>query len=203
VRGQKCCVGTRRATRRCRPHSQTAEADLHFWIDLKRRSLNKQQAAGARPKRRRAQRSGCRGSASPCGSGSRRFAPGVAPVTASIHHRQLASPPVWVTIPVASGVAAATVSSVRAYSVPRPASGGAMLTLLRVRRVARLRRRPELNGASRPLRRAGSWQPSFFRAIRDFTNHALNEVTLVVARDSNLQTTNLGVGSSNLTGRAR
>jgi hypothetical protein len=36
-----------------------------------------------------------------------------------------------------------------------------MLTLLRVRRVARLRRRPELNGVSRPLRRAGSWQPSF------------------------------------------
>jgi len=39
-----------------------------------------------------------------------------------------------------------------------------MLTLLRVRRAARLRRRPELDGASRPLRRAGSWQPSFFWA---------------------------------------
>jgi hypothetical protein len=36
-----------------------------------------------------------------------------------------------------------------------------MLTLLRVRRDARLRRRPELDGASRPLHRAGSWQPSF------------------------------------------
>jgi hypothetical protein len=36
-----------------------------------------------------------------------------------------------------------------------------MLTLLRVRRGARLRRRPELDGASRPLRSAGSWQPSF------------------------------------------
>jgi hypothetical protein len=36
-----------------------------------------------------------------------------------------------------------------------------MLTLLRVRRDARLRRRPELDGASRPLQRAGSWQPSF------------------------------------------
>src|SRR6266496_1438422 len=36
-----------------------------------------------------------------------------------------------------------------------------MLTLLRVRRAARLRRRPELDGASRPLHRAGSWQPSF------------------------------------------
>src|SRR6202790_2555690 len=77
-----------------------------------------------------------------------------------------------------------------------------MLTLLRVRRAARLRRRPELDGASRPLRRAVSWQPSFFRAIRDFTNHALNEVTLAVARDSNLQTTNLGVGGSNPSGRA-
>jgi hypothetical protein len=51
-------------------------------------------------------------------------------------------------------------SSGRAHSVPRPAFGGAMLTLLRVRRVARLRRRPELDGASRPLHRAGSWQPS-------------------------------------------
>jgi len=36
-----------------------------------------------------------------------------------------------------------------------------MLPLLRVRRAARLRRRPELDGASRPLHRAGSWQPSF------------------------------------------
>jgi len=53
-------------------------------------------------------------------------------------------------------------SSGRAHSVPRPAFGGAMLTLLRVRRVARLRRRPELDGASRPLHRAGSLQPSFF-----------------------------------------
>jgi hypothetical protein len=51
-------------------------------------------------------------------------------------------------------------SSGRAHSVPCPAFGGAMLTLLRVRRVARLRRRPELDGASRPLHRAGSWQPS-------------------------------------------
>ena len=70
-----------------------------------------------------------------------------------------------------------------------------MLTLLRVRRVARLQRQPELDGASHPLRRAGSWQPSFFfGAIRDFTNP--------VAQASNLQTTNLGVGSSNLSGRA-
>jgi hypothetical protein len=53
-------------------------------------------------------------------------------------------------------------NSGRAHSVPRPAFGGAMLTLLRVRRVARLRRRPEFDGASRPLRRAGSWQPPFF-----------------------------------------
>ena len=115
---------------------------------------------------------------------------------ALIHHRQRAAPLVRVTIPDAGGVAARTESSARAHSVPRPAFGGAMLTLLRVRRVARLRRRPELDGASRPLRRAGSWQPSFFMAIRDFTNHALNEVTLVVALDSNLQTTNLGVRSS-------
>jgi len=35
-----------------------------------------------------------------------------------------------------------TESSGRAQSVPRPAFCGAMLTLLRVRRVARLRRRP-------------------------------------------------------------
>ena len=68
-----------------------------------------------------------------------------------------------------------------------------MLTLLRVRRVARLQRQPQLDGASHPLRRAGSWQPSiFFWAIRDFTNP--------VAQASNLQTTNLGVRSSNLFG---
>jgi hypothetical protein len=78
-----------------------------------------------------------------------------------IDNKQLASPPVRVTIPDAGGVAAATENSVRAHSVPRPAFGGAMLTLLRVRREARLRRRPEFDGASRPLRRAGSWQPSF------------------------------------------
>src|SRR5579859_5398575 len=36
--------------------------------------------------------------------------------------------------------------------------------------------------ASRPLRRAGFWQPSFFRAIRDFTNHAAKEVTLTLSR---------------------
>lgn len=36
-----------------------------------------------------------------------------------------------------------------------------MLTLLRVRRAARLRRQPELDAASCPLRSAGSWQPSF------------------------------------------
>jgi hypothetical protein len=70
-----------------------------------------------------------------------------------------------------------------------------MLTLLRMRRVARLQRQPELDGASHPLRRAGSWQPSFFfGAIRDFTNP--------VALASNLQTTNLGVRSSNVFGRA-
>jgi hypothetical protein len=38
----------------------------------------------------------------------------------------------------------------RSHSVPRPAGGSAMLTLLRVRRPARLRRRPKLSGASRP-----------------------------------------------------
>src|SRR5262249_37789690 len=54
-------------------------------------------------------------------------------------------------------------SSGRAHSVPRPAYGGAMLTLLRAHPVARLQRRPELDGASRPLRTAGSWQPSFLR----------------------------------------
>jgi hypothetical protein len=54
------------------------------------------------------------------------------------------------------GEAAAAESSGRAHSVPRPACGGAMLTLLQERRFARLRRRPELAGASRPLRRAGS-----------------------------------------------
>jgi hypothetical protein len=50
-----------------------------------------------------------------------------------------------------------TESSGRAHSVPRPACGGAMLTLLRVRRGARLRRQPNLNGAFRPLRSPGSW----------------------------------------------
>jgi hypothetical protein len=50
-----------------------------------------------------------------------------------------------------------------------------MLTLLRVRREARLRRRPELGGASCPLQRAGSLQPSFFQVIRNFKNDAVKE----------------------------
>ena len=47
-----------------------------------------------------------------------------------------------------------------------------MLTLLRVRRAARLRRRPKLDGASRPLRSAGSWQPSFCDERNDGINQA-------------------------------
>jgi hypothetical protein len=70
-----------------------------------------------------------------------------------------------VTIPDAGRrrYAPITENSGRAHSVPRPAFGGAMLTLLRVRRDARLRRRPELDGASRPLHRAGSWQAFILR----------------------------------------
>jgi hypothetical protein len=45
--------------------------------------------------------------------------------------------------------------------VRRPAFGGAMLTLLRVRR-ERAFGLAKLDGASRPPRRTGSWQPSFF-----------------------------------------
>ena len=57
-------------------------------------------------------------------------------------------------------------ASGRSHSVPRPACGDAMLTLLRVRRTARLWRRPKLDGASRPLRSAGSWRPSFRLSAR-------------------------------------
>ena len=57
---------------------------------------------------------------------------------------------------------------------------------------------PRLVSATAPTRfeeRRAPGQPSFFfGAIRDFTNP--------VAQASNLQTTNLGVGSSNLSGRA-
>ena len=75
---------------------------------------------------------------------------------------QRASPPIRVTIPDAGRrKRRARRAPARAHSVPRPAFGGAMLTLLRVGRAARLRRRPELDGASRPLHSAGSWQPSF------------------------------------------
>jgi hypothetical protein len=84
--------------------SQTAAADLHFWIDLKRCLLTECRTYGRMTSSRPSV------VASPCGSGSRRFAPGVAPVMAPMRHRQLASPPVRVTIPDASGVTAATVS---------------------------------------------------------------------------------------------
>jgi hypothetical protein len=94
-----------------------------------------------------------------------------------------------------------------------------MLTLLRVRRSARLRRRPELNGASRPLRRAGSWQPSFCEckagALPFFYGHPAasgkgapcgcgnrSERLDQFAMLPEPQTTNLGVRSSNLFGRA-
>jgi hypothetical protein len=46
-------------------------------------------------------------------------------------------------------------SSGRAHSVPRPAFGGAMLTLLRVRRVARLRRRPGARRRVPPASQSG------------------------------------------------
>jgi hypothetical protein len=61
------------------------------------------------------------------------------------------------TIPTQGGAHAAHGELRPGHSVPRPAFGGAVLTLLRLRRVARLRRRPELDRASRPLHRAGSW----------------------------------------------
>jgi hypothetical protein len=87
-------------------------------------------------------------------------------------------------------------SSGRAHSVPRPAFGGAMLTLLRVRRAARLRRRPELDGASRPLRRAGSWQPSFFvvsqagyaERIRSFVAGKWGRTAVAIRMPKGLQT---------------
>ena len=83
-------------------------------------------------------------------------------------------------------------------SVPRPAFGGAMLTLLRVRREAQLRRRSELGGASKS---GLLCSPSFFQVIRNFKNDAVKGFA-VVGGASNPQTTNLGVRSSNLFGRA-
>jgi hypothetical protein len=110
------------------------------------------------------------------------------------------------TVPMSGHTALGIESSRQAHSVPRPAFGGAMLTLLRVRRVARLRRRLELNGASRPLRSAGSWQPSFSwvrpQPCALCTPHEQTHAA-APARPANLQTTNLGVGSSNLSGPAR
>jgi glycosyltransferase involved in cell wall biosynthesis len=75
---------------------------------------------------------------------------------------------------------------------------------------ARLRRRPELNGASRPLRSAGSWQPSFFfwEALLAVVPSRRSKLMWPLAHKNrsaaarNLQTTNLGVRSSNLFGRA-
>ena len=101
---------------------------------------------------------------------------------------------------------AATEGFGRVHSVPRPAFGVAMLTLLRVRREARLRRRPELDGASRPLHRAGSWQPSL--SCRRKAGALLSSTVSDLCRGwlqptvGRIQTTNLGVGSSNPVGRA-
>src|SRR5262249_45033545 len=92
-----------------------------------------------------------------------------------------------------------------------PAFGGAMLTLLRVRRAGHLQRRPELDGASRPLRRAGFWPPSLL------LGEAVPSPDCAVAMSATIQLgtrrrarraarelsdTNLGVRSSNLFGRA-
>jgi hypothetical protein len=72
-----------------------------------------------------------------------------------------------------------------------------------------LRRRPKLDGASRPPRRAGSWQPSFFCGRASWSLCRCDDRnqgawahrgTYGVGR--NLQTTNLGVRSSNLFGCA-
>jgi len=86
-----------------------------------------------------------------------------------------------------------------------------MLTLLRVRRAGHLQRRPELDGASRPLRRAGFWPPSLL------LGEAVPSPDCAVAMSATIQLgtrrrarraarelsdTNLGVRSSNLFGRA-
>jgi hypothetical protein len=55
-------------------------------------------------------------------------------------------------------------ASGRAHSVPRPAFGGAMLTLLRVRRVARLRRRPEARRRVPPAPKCGLLAAFFLRS---------------------------------------
>ena len=103
--------------------------------------------------------------ASPSGRAlARRAAPGAAPSPPTNYGHDLPARlrPSGVTIPDAMRRSRRKRrASGRSHSVPRPACGGAMLTLLRVRRAARRRRRPNLVGASRPLRRAGSWQPSF------------------------------------------
>jgi hypothetical protein len=66
--------------------------------------------------------------------------------------RARASPPIRVTIPdVVRRRRRKQRASDRSHSIPRPACGGAMLTLLRVRRDARLRHRPKLDGAFRLL----------------------------------------------------
>jgi hypothetical protein len=82
--------------------------------------------------------------------------------------RARASSPIRVTIPdVVRRRRRKQRASDRSHSIPRPACGGAMPTLLRVRRDARLRHRPNLDGAFRLLRSAGSWQPSFRRSSRE------------------------------------
>ena len=74
-----------------------------------------------------------------------------------------------------------------------------MLTLLRCA-AWRFRRRPELDGFP-PASSAGS-RSLHFQARRALTNYALRHTTAALARTRQPQTTNLGVSSSNLFGRA-
>jgi hypothetical protein len=54
-----------------------------------------------------------------------------------------------------------------------------MLTLLRVRREARLRHRPELGGASCSFKERAPCSPSIFQVIRNFKNDAVKEFAVV------------------------
>jgi hypothetical protein len=83
-----------------------------------------------------------------------------------------------------------------------------MLTLLRVRHLARLRRRSKLDGASRPLHRAGLLAAFIFCECRLTTRDGRHGQFQGNAQEPPrparwlTETTNLGVRSSNLFGRA-
>jgi hypothetical protein len=70
-----------------------------------------------------------------------------------------------------------------------------MLTLRGCAALRAFWRRPELDGASRPLHRAGSWQPSFFREVGGRVVYALDDLKAWADLGAKTSTSDPGVAT--------